>query len=498
MTLLSKVAIIKEDVYQYFTEVPFRPSQLYPEAPFTDISVNTNRIYDMVRNGFYTIGYDIENFNTDHWNPLGDYINPGDTVVVKPNMVMEENHIKKNGTDCLYTQPSIVAAVLDYVVIALKGCGKIIVGDAPMQECKFEQLIEESGYRQLIEYLKKKLKKTEIIISLIDFRELRTIPKNGISYSVVERYKYSGDGAIVVDLGEDSLFAGLENFYYDNIRITNYDSSILKEHHNNIKNEYKVCKEILSADVIINMPKPKTHRKGGVTIALKNLIGINSRKEYLPHHTNGAIKDGGDSYKHSSIIKKSLDIFLDKRNAAMQTEKSYTKAKIYHQFVRICVVLKSVFKKDSYYEGSWYGNDTISRTITDLNRILFYADKNGKMCETKQRKALIIADMIISGEKEGPVCPTAKNVGIIAFGENPVCFDEAIATLMGAKLEYINTTKQARNIKDKYQIVSPDESAYILSNKKEYNNKSLSDISEKDLLYFEPTSGWIPAFKKRK
>jgi len=31
----------------------------------------------------------------------------------------------------------------------------------------------------------------------------------------------------------------------------------------------------------------KLHRKAGITCALKNLIGINGNKEYLPHHRLG-------------------------------------------------------------------------------------------------------------------------------------------------------------------------------------------------------------------
>ena len=269
----KKIVIVKHDSYEYYRESPFRPSSRYPETPFEEISsLGVNRIYPMVREGFKIMGYDEEHYGTEEWNPLGEIIIPGNTIVVKPNMVMDVNHNAAGGTDCLYTQPSVVAAVLDFVIIALKGKGRIIVGDAPMQECKFDRLVEERGYLQLIKYLQDKLKGTEISISLVDFRELRSIVKDGIHYSVTDRYAYSGEGAEVVDLGDDSEFAGMNKYELDKIRITNYDPAILKEHHNAKVNEYKVSREILSADVIINMPKPKTHRKGGVTIALKNLV----------------------------------------------------------------------------------------------------------------------------------------------------------------------------------------------------------------------------------
>ncbi len=492
----NKVVIVKERTYDYHRNAPFRPSQKYPETPFDEISNEVNKIYPMVREGFRLMGYDKEHYSTSQWNPLGAIIKPGDTVVLKPNMVMDVNHIAELGTDCLYTQPSVVAAVLDYVIIALQGKGFIIVGDAPMQECKFDILVEQSGYLQMIQYIKNKLKQTAISISLVDFRELRSVVKNGIHYSVTERYEYSGDGAFLVELGQNSEFSNLSKYAYDNIRISNYDPALLKEHHNSKTHEYKVSKEILSADVIINMPKPKVHRKGGVTIALKNLVGINCRKEYLPHHTNGSKEEGGDEYLNKSWAKRLSNKIVDKRNYHMQTSKNIAKAYLYKVLGKFSDFLVRYTEKDDFQEGSWYGNDTISKTLVDLNKILLYADKKGVMQDTKQRNVLIVADMIISGEKEGPVSPSPKDVGIIAFGEDPVCFDEAIATLMGAKLELIHSINRARNLKGKYLITKKDTRALLISNVMELNNKHLEELSDADLLYYIPSSGWIDAFKK--
>ena len=47
---------------------------------------------------------------------------------------------------------SVVAAVLDYVLIALQGHGQIILGDAPMQDCDFNRLMHESGYLDMVHY----------------------------------------------------------------------------------------------------------------------------------------------------------------------------------------------------------------------------------------------------------------------------------------------------------------------------------------------------------
>lgn len=489
----KKVIIVNKQVYQYPKEIPFRPSKSYPELINSDLSSSDNDVYDMVREGFYLSGYDIEHYGMEEWNPLSVLINPGNRVLLKPNLVMEENHIKDNGTDCLYTQPAVVAAVLDYVILALKGKGSIVVGDAPMQECDFDKLISDSGYADMISFYKEKLLFTDISIDLVDFRGLISRRINGVNHSVEVQTK-----GRVIDLGKDSAFVGKPNEYYDKIRITNYDPAYLRQHHNETTNEYFINEHILQADVVINMPKPKTHRKAGVTISLKNLVGINCRKEYLPHHANGSIAEGGDEYENKNCLKTVVDCLNDKRNYLSQTAKLY---KISWCVLKLAVLLEKISRligKDKYYEGSWHGNDTISRTIVDLNKILFYADKSGVMQESKQRKYLIVADMIISGEKEGPVAPTAKNVGIIAMGEDPVCFDEAILMLMGAKREYINTLNRAREYDKKYILTERESLPIIISNNEKWNGKKTEELDAATLLYFYPTLGWEKVFLNKK
>lgn len=486
---MSKVAVI----YQNSAEYPnkntlFRPHMQYPEYPFgEDLSSYRNDVYEMIREGFYHLGYDNENYGTKQWNPLGHIIKPDDNVLLKPNMVMDIN-LGGEGIECLYTQPCVVAAIIDYVVIALKGKGKIIVGDAPMQECAFDRLTNEAGYCDLISYYQ--MKGTNI--ELVDFRELTSIVKDGIHYSTIN----ANSKGTVIDLAGDSEFAVYNEEYLKKMRITNYDPRILTTHHTAAKNEYYISDYVLAADVVINMPKPKTHRKAGVTIALKNMVGINVRKEYLPHHTVGDKSSGkGDEYLEKNIVKIIRGKILDCLNI-YTAEKKYRMAKVARFFYHICCAF-SRFADDHYAEGSWYGNETICRTIADLNKILIYADKNGKLCDNQQRKTLIVADMIISGEKEGPVCPSPKQVGIIAIGENAVHFDEVISKLMGADISRIPTLRVAKKTYGKYKLSDPNDKIHILSNDIRWSNKDLSQLGSEDLLYYEPTSGWSEVFFKK-
>lgn len=118
------------------------------------------------------MGLDRGRIGEKEWNPFGDFIMPGMTVLIKPNLVMDINRAGA-GTDCLYTHPSVVAPIIDYTIKALGGRGKIIVGDAPVQECNFEKLIQDSGYQELISYYQKK----GVDILLLDLRGAASVEK---------------------------------------------------------------------------------------------------------------------------------------------------------------------------------------------------------------------------------------------------------------------------------------------------------------------------------
>lgn len=118
-------------------------------------------------------------------------------------------------------------------------------------------------------------------------------------------------GYTVVDLGKYSALYDIINDY-KKFRVTNYIPNLTKEHHNPKKNEYLISNTILQADVIINLPKPKTNRKAGITGAMKNLVGINGSKDWLPHHRRGSKADGGDEYLYHNLFKD-LNIFLQEK-----------------------------------------------------------------------------------------------------------------------------------------------------------------------------------------
>ena len=474
------VAIVEEKNASYVqADEYYRPSALYPEYMFGEISERKNHIYDMVREAFHLMELDMEHYGTEMWNPLSKYVHCGDRVVIKPNLVFHRNK-SGWGMDCLVTDASVVAPVIDYVLIALKDKGHIIVGDAPLQECMFEEMIEKTGYGKLVEYYRGK---TNVTIELCDFRNVRNYKDNGIE---MPQKNGKADGGVTVSLGEYSQFSSLDEKKIERLRVTNYDPREMQHYHSIKEHNYCINKELLAADVIINVCKPKTHRKAGITAALKNFVGTVAEKACLPHHTAGSAADKGDAYLNKNDILDISEELLDIANK-LTGEGEY---KLAQQAQGISDELRRKGKKtERYYEGSWYGNDTIWRTIIDLNRILKYADKAGHLQKTIQRNIFAIGDMVVSGEKEGPLCPSPTYPGIIVMGDDLYEFDKTVCSLMGFDYEKIPLLKHSEAYYGALPI-SENAETRICSTNEEWNRQSLYDIMEHHSLEFQPTDGW--------
>ena len=53
-----------------------------------------------------------------------------------------------------------------------------------------------------------------------------------------------------------------------------YDQNSVNSHHQGETQEYLISATPIIADVFINLPKMKTHKKVGVTLNIKNLVGL--------------------------------------------------------------------------------------------------------------------------------------------------------------------------------------------------------------------------------
>lgn len=429
---MKPIVYIEYQEKSCYAQTDFSPSVAYPEYPFEldQLNPEQNDGYEMVRNCLQGMGWDANNFGKKQWNPLGEFVKPGMTVLVKPNLVMHYNenlNVVKNSMECLVTHPSCIRAICDYCVIALKGDGKLIIGDAPMQGCDFQSLIKKMHYDEIIKFYQAQ----GISVELKDFREYQSkFNKN----RVIVGKEYTSSEGIQVELGTKSQHMGSNS--NGEYQVSDYDKQeTIKYHHGEVHN-YEIASDVLQADVLINFCKPKTHRLAGFTAAMKNMVGITYNKATLPHRTAGSKEEGGDAYLNKSALKRFADQCLTQKIRA-EEKHQILKATALRYIYGISLVTARKFGKDNFYIGSWYGNDTIWRTICDLNQIIVYADKQGKIQETPQRKVLHFGDMIISGQRNGPVSPEPKELGVIIASEDAAAFDMTVCKIMGFDFDYI-------------------------------------------------------------
>lgn len=478
------VAIYQQSERQYSSKPPFNPPQIFPETPVETENDAANEVYSSLRQLFKLLEYDPENYGTAEWNPLGWLIKPGETVFLKPNMIAERHYYKPDW-NYVITNGSIIRAVVDYVFIALGGRGKIIIGDSPSTESDFEKMTVLMGLKE-IQKIYADLKKFEI--EIIDLRDEYWVERDRV---VIDKINLSGDprGKARFDLADKSMFAELDDKdirYYGAF----YDTDETNRHHQKNRHEYAISKSVMEADVLINLPKLKTHKKCGLTVNLKSLVGINAQKNWLPHYMFGSPESGGDQFEHENAKQKLENALVGKakksllnKNPIAQTIARKTKNLAYKVFGHTEEVIRS---------GNWHGNDTVWRMALDLNRILFYGDGNGGTLSTsgKKKRFFSIVDGIIAMEGNGPVAGDAKPLGILIAGENPVAVDAACARLMGFDEEKILLIKKAFEVHDFPLIRGHIEDIETVSNVENWN-KNLSRWTTNDSLRFKPHFGWV-------
>ncbi|MEY8282637.1 DUF362 domain-containing protein [Lachnospiraceae bacterium 50-23] len=422
----------------YPHRAPFHPPEIYPELAQLNITLETdrsNQVYETVRNALFLMGLDSENFASEKWNPLAEIVTPGDTVVIKPNFVLDLN-VNDRTSQSTVTHGSVIRVIIDYVLLALGGYGKIIVADAPQMNCDFERLIRKNGMKAVIDYYKKQLRDTPVEIDLIDLRRERTIYKYGI---VWQRIPLKGDpsGYTIVDLKKESELNGVDpkRFYGADYNRKETVAAHSKGHH-----KYFISNTILNADAVISVPKLKVHRKVGVTLNVKNMVGINGNKNYLVHYQIGTQRQGGDEFS-----VESRQAALDRRIKDLTLGKNWKYGKyLYAAYLKGKDLLNIKEKNGQNRGGDWYGNDTTWRMAVDLNRVLLFSDKKGVLSKEK-RRYLSVIDGIVGGEGEGPLAPTRVRSGVIIAGMNPIATDIVAASYMGLDYKRIKSL----NIKEK-------------------------------------------------
>ncbi|MBU2607828.1 MAG: DUF362 domain-containing protein [Chloroflexi bacterium] len=405
----SPVVII-ETGDRYPTQPPFNPPVIYPEYPYGSSGVDeSNTVYEGVRNLLRLLGMDKENYGKKQWNPFRGLINPGDRVLIKPNFV-HSTHASRTteGLESLIVPSSVLRPLVDYAFIATQGKGSIVIGDAPLDICNFYRLMDRIAMPQLVEFITRQ----GVPLEVVDFRE----PGDNISQEVREGEATAlGDprGYVTVDMGAESSLADFDSQEqnYRTVADTSIDpldpysqaSGAPNQYHNKQRHVYRLPRTVLEANVIISVAKLKTHMKTGVTLCLKNAIGTIAGKKYIPHYRTGYPPDGDAS---PEPLPRS---FVRKRKALVFLHEMPLVGEPIHRAISKMVNLfkiKDLVYKEYFDHGGWHGNDTLWRTIVDINRILIYADSQGKLHPQPQRRYLGMVDGIVGGDGNVPWTPS--------------------------------------------------------------------------------------------
>lgn len=477
----SKVIVRHSEKYAYSFSAPYHPNKLYPELEIFGHDIDgSNFAYEGVRQLFIDAGFDAENLGRTNWNPLNWIIKPGMTVLLKPNFVRHYNDTGEDITG-LITQGSIIRAVSDYAYLALKGSGRILIADSPHDDADFSEIKSYIGLESLQKLYMNKL---GFNLECLDLRQYQTRKINGV---VVQKDKLFGDplGYKIVDLGNESAFSEVD-FKSQNFYGADYDVNELHSHHQPGIHRYCIAQSILDSDAVLNLPKLKTHKKCGITLSMKNLVGINGNKNFLPHFTLGMPKQGGDQFCENRF-KNYLEHYI------LKHFKKFFKFKYRTSHV-LGVPLKNAGKKvfgdtniSRVRSGNWYGNDTAWRMVFDLNRILLFCDRQGLINKTQQRHYLSIIDGIVGGEGNGPLACNNKNAGFLIMGQNPLYTDVVAASCMGFSPSRILKLQQSIN-RNLLKLTKPFNSKIECI----FNGQSVSlrELSSRYSIPFKPHFGW--------
>lgn len=467
---------------QYPSEPPFSPGTHYPEYPFRDISDSPNYVYDAIRNHLFNLGLDKDNYGKKSWNPFREFNLIGKKILIKPNW-LRHLHPENKTIWCVITHPSFIRVVLDYIYIATKGHCTITIGDSPVQSADFDKIVELSKISEIQDYFKK----YGLNFEIEDFRYERVVVNNrGLIVKTI-LLSENRDKSIAVNLFDDSLHKEIEEDY-KRFRVTDYNKKKMQLHHRPGHHEYLVSRTAIECDFFINIPKAKTHRKAGVTLSLKNLVGINCSKDWLPHHRQGVKSKHGDEYKKFYLFQW-IGVFLSELSE-MQKQILVKRIVFYlaNRFWKMQGALNKVFNFKYFTEGSWHGNDTLWRTCLDLNRILLHSDKNGILEENINKNYLTIIDGVTGGEKEGPTNPTPIKSNFTVASLNPVLADYVATRAMGLDPLKIPIIKYSFSISNYPLCKVKPEDIEVVSSSPELNGKG-NDI--KNLSKFIPSEGWL-------
>ncbi len=362
------------------------------------------------------------------------YLPDGDfrRILIKPNWVRHERE-PDFPIAAMVTSSRLVDAVIEACLSAYPRAQRILVGDAPLQDCNWDLLCRQAGIDRL---MGKYRDGSGARVQIADLRRERFQDDGGFLRPLEPANAGDPAGYREIALDGESLldaFGDSDRLF----RVTNYSSRQTMSSHRSGFHRYLIAGSALECDLFINLPKMKTHQKAGITGALKNVVGINGEKAYLAHYRRGDPSRGGDEFSRDT----SRAVVMQCRVREMLQKRSKFLFRLGSLGWQVARTLRGIEVKGTaenlskrFYMagGSWFGNDTIWRMVYDLNKILLYTSPDGAaLRDTAQRAYLAILDGMMAGEGDGPLQPLAVPTDLVACSNDPFLLDMVMASLMG-------------------------------------------------------------------
>ena len=386
----------------------------------------------------------------------------GKKILLKPNFVKQ--NINPHDDICLFTHPNLIYSTLKVLLECEPSL--ITIGDAPIQNCDWNKMLSHDFYQTIDE-----LSETyNIPIKVVDFRKVIFYP----SKNKFDKSKRTENDYLIFDVGKRSWLEPITK-EKNQFRVTNYDPDRMGKSHSRGMHKFCIAKEVFEADIVITMPKSKTHRMSCITNSLKILVGINGDKDYLPHHRIGAKSQGGDCYKDSSVLRTVAEYLLDFSNRHRGAFYFLPARKIVSGLWRL-----SNPSKEMSMNAGWYGNDTVWRMVLDLNTIAIYGKLDGTLANTPQRTLYTLCDAIVGGQGSGPLEPDPLALGMLAFSNDSFLMDEVMGEIFSLDIQKVPLLREAAALNSKKQL------EFILNEESvEYN--SIKKLRTK----VELAPGWV-------
>lgn len=211
--------------------------------------------------------------------------------------------MKESDEICLRTHDNFLLGAVEAVLI--RQPKSVLIANAPVQGARCDRVVRAS-FKQKASNLSEKY---NIPLCIKYFRRVTFNPRS--NNFTLERNPLKD--YIIFEFGKESY---LETITTNKLRfrVTYYDPDRLSESLGLGEHKYCIAKDVFYADVVLTMPKVKTHQRNGLTNSLKILVVINGDKDYPPHHRKGGNSYNGDWYPGKNILHALSEQVLGKAN----------------------------------------------------------------------------------------------------------------------------------------------------------------------------------------